>query len=529
MKPSAPRVLSGLANPLEWLYLWVGGALIWKYFFLYDDAFVYFRYVDNLLFQRIGLVYNQGEYVEGFSSALWTLLLIPLRATGIDWTTLLLGLAWAGWCAIWWMMVRLGSWLVPGVELRARTNLPLAFLCTSYAFLSWSTSGLETLPLQVGAVVCALFVVRPDKRWLQIGVALLPLVRHELLPSLVLAALWARWRNGRTPWLLLVSAALSLGAWELFRMGYYAELLPNTFFLKDANDWAQGWTYVRDTFSTYRLPWLAGSLIVLLGLAVRRGASSQWAPRLAMLLIALPVVLYVARIGGAPIHYRYLAFPFTLVLCTASGIFEDWMRVSIPKRGKWIAPAVGISVALASATLFPPQLDRHPLRSDVKVEYVDKILEAEFHRQKGRSEWNDWERVVDSETLTTWRREHPDSRYAKVDLATWCINAYVAYSSRIVHGFGLTDAILARARVPATRPGHKPRLVEMARHMVAVHEAEGPPGPGMYRRAVESGVAPPWVAKNLDLIEEIELKVFGTGSFWRNVALALRWTGRFSP
>ena len=244
-----------------------------------------------------------------------------------------------------------------------------------------------------------------------------------------------------------------------------------------------------------------------------------------MLLIALPVVLYVARIGGAPIHYRYLAFPFTLVVCAGSGILEDWMRVSTPMHGRWIAPAVGVSVALASATLFPPQLDRHPLRSDVDVQYVDKILEAEFHRQKGRADWKDWERVVDDQILTSWRREHPDSRYDKVDLATWCINAYVAYSSRIVHGFGLTDAILARARVPATRPGHKPRLVEMARQMVVVHEAEGPPGTGMYRRAVESGAAPAWIAANLDVIEEIELKVYGTGSFWGNVGLALRWDG----
>ena len=40
-----------------------------------DDSYVYFRYVDNLVFLGNGLVYNRGEYLEGFSSPLWAVLL----------------------------------------------------------------------------------------------------------------------------------------------------------------------------------------------------------------------------------------------------------------------------------------------------------------------------------------------------------------------------------------------------------------------------------------------------------------------
>jgi hypothetical protein len=39
-----------------------------------DDAFIVYRYVDRLLAQK-GLTYNDGEYVEGFTSLLWTLIL----------------------------------------------------------------------------------------------------------------------------------------------------------------------------------------------------------------------------------------------------------------------------------------------------------------------------------------------------------------------------------------------------------------------------------------------------------------------
>jgi len=68
-----------LPKPIEWLYLIGGLLLTLHYFGFQDDSFVFFRYVDNLIFLKAGLVYNRGEYVEGFSSPLWLMLLVPLR------------------------------------------------------------------------------------------------------------------------------------------------------------------------------------------------------------------------------------------------------------------------------------------------------------------------------------------------------------------------------------------------------------------------------------------------------------------
>ena len=55
---------------LPWLALlgWFS-SVAW---FLCDDAFISFRYVRNLL-EGHGLVFNPGEYVEGYSSFLWVL------------------------------------------------------------------------------------------------------------------------------------------------------------------------------------------------------------------------------------------------------------------------------------------------------------------------------------------------------------------------------------------------------------------------------------------------------------------------
>ncbi|MFQ5608360.1 MAG: hypothetical protein ACE5GA_10465, partial [Candidatus Zixiibacteriota bacterium] len=45
-----------------------------------DDAFISFRYAKNLA-DGLGLVFNAGEYVEGYTNFLWTLIMtLGLRA-----------------------------------------------------------------------------------------------------------------------------------------------------------------------------------------------------------------------------------------------------------------------------------------------------------------------------------------------------------------------------------------------------------------------------------------------------------------
>ena len=60
---------------LPWLALlaWLT-SVAW---FLTDDAFISFRYVRNLLAGH-GLVFNPGEYVEGYTNFLWILELAAL-------------------------------------------------------------------------------------------------------------------------------------------------------------------------------------------------------------------------------------------------------------------------------------------------------------------------------------------------------------------------------------------------------------------------------------------------------------------
>jgi arabinofuranosyltransferase len=56
--------------------------LTFSYVGTVDDAYISFRYAHNLA-EGEGLVFNPGEYVEGYTNLLWTLLMTLPEALGI--------------------------------------------------------------------------------------------------------------------------------------------------------------------------------------------------------------------------------------------------------------------------------------------------------------------------------------------------------------------------------------------------------------------------------------------------------------
>jgi hypothetical protein len=496
-----------------------GVGLVVRYRWLFDDAFVYFRYVDHWLFLDSGLVANRGEYVEGFSSPLHCLVLAALRSLELSYPTLVTLLGCAAYLAFGYGLIVLNRRLSPEGRV---LNLPLATLGLNYSTTSFFTSGLETPLEHVWAVWTALFLLHPRSRLTALAVATAPLVRPELALVVAIAGLHAWLRTRRFPWWLAGLALAANGAWLVFRITYYADLLPNTFYLKDDTQLRQGLAYLWDLLRPYHVLPLALALVGLLAAVARRAGSAalSLAPRLAMAAAALGVAAYVVRIGGGAVHYWYLSFAFPLFVCAFAGIPELALTWLVRRRRPLLEEAAVLVFGLGVLSLYPRQLDAHPLRARVEHRQVGVVNDSMWHRRHPSLDLELNRRSDPLEDLKAFAPQLAESGYEAITAHFWCRWIWKNQRKRVVHGFGLTDALLARTDAPETRPGHKPELGRFARQIVELSR-DGEPGPGMYRRALAAGRAPDWVRRNLAAIEIIERKVYNRHAFWENLALAL--------
>jgi hypothetical protein len=512
---------------LEWFYIVGGLFLAMSYFWFIDDAFIYYRYVDNLVFLGNGLVYNQGEYVEGFSSPFWVLLLSLIRATGATYVAAIRLVTCASFVLFGLMLVKLNRSLSPEGPV---INFPLAYLAFAYGVSCYFSSGLETPLIQLVAVAYALYILNTRSKILQLALAVSPLIRHELLIPFVLCALWGWNRSRRFPFGMVFAGALFLGSWLLFRVYHYADLFPNTFYLKDTIDIKQGLLYLHDTLACYHFYVVAAIFLGLTLVLIRKGLRPEISQRLMMVVTALSVTLYVVKIGGDPRHFRFLAFPFCLAACAFSGLAEHFYKTFCSERLARAVPAAGVALALFSLSCYPVQLDRHPLLFHPEHQTVNKINDAWLHRiSMPLLRYFLWEPAVTKEKLLAYKQDNPQFKYSGITAHYHCLLMYCEFDKRAIHLLGLTDAILARTEMEAERPAHKFGLVPLAKDMVRIYESCDEVGRGMYRKAVEDGNAPEWIEKNLETIEVIEQKIYNRHDFGENLKLAFTFPDKIRP
>lgn len=218
-------------------------AHLWSPFLLLDDAFISFRYAQNLLAGH-GLVYNPGERVEGYTNFLWTLLLAAGGALGLDLPRLSVALAAAAGIAAVALLARLAAWAFPESPLLAA--LPPLVFASLGSQPRFVVSGLETL-LFAALLLLGLERLLVGRRPAAAGAAfaLATMARPEgglyWLLTLPFAAAGAgdgrRWRAALRFALPFVALYLPYFVW---RWSYYGWLLPNTFYVKASDfTWAR--------------------------------------------------------------------------------------------------------------------------------------------------------------------------------------------------------------------------------------------------------------------------------------------------
>lgn len=501
-------------------------ASVWHNFWLMDDSFIYFRYVDNLLFLKRGLVFNPGEYVEGFSSPLWLLLLVPLRALQLDYWTVVRMLAMSFALALGVALIALNRRMRPSGT--PAINLPLAIAAGHYGITAHCSSGLETPLVQLSAALLALWLLRPSSRALQIAAGLAPLVRPELALVVLPAAIFCALRVRRIPRWFIASLLGFNGAWLAFRVYYYAELLPNTFYLKNGDAWLRGFWYLANgVVGQWWVP-----LVIAAWITFARTPASERAHGRERFLMSGTAVLqlsWVARIGGDMVYHRFLAAPTILLLCSTGGVAEQLLaRIRDATRARLAGSALALCAFAASFASYPPQLNGHPW-TDPQSSQWHGIEDATWHRRHPQLAPKPT-RTLEDEAL---RAQYAAWLQAKLPLGRamehpWCRRAFFEFTRVVVHSYGLTDPVLARLDVPLLRPGHREFGHYPADVLNVVQHAETRDA-GMFRRAVMRGKAAPWIAANLRTIELIARKAYNRHAFGENVRLAFTAVPRIQP
>lgn len=306
------------------------------YLFLTDDAYISFRYARNLA-DGHGLVFNPGmERVEGATNFLWVLLIAAWRPAGVGPEQSSLLMSFAATAALFAIVVRF-VWARAPEGRKWIALVPAVFLAATRSFAVWSSSGLETRLFElllVGGVLSLVGEVESSERgasrrwplspWL-FGLASLTRPDGPLVGgcALLAAAAYHRIKTGRIPWGEVARwwpfAALVAGQ-AIFRLLYFGDLLPNTYYVKVGANlfWGRGLLYVATFALEYgALLWIP-ALVVAARSSARRGA---WLLPTLFMAAVVPHLLFVMAIGGDHFEYRpldvYLPFLFIAI---AAGI-----------------------------------------------------------------------------------------------------------------------------------------------------------------------------------------------------------------
>jgi len=285
-----------------------------------EDAFITFRVVRHIVAGN-GPVFNEGERVEASTSTLWTWLLAALSYITpfrLEWIAVIAGLLFTVLGVV--MLTRFCMSLsAPPASTSKDRFIPLGLLVLIGLppFWDYSTSGLES-GLCVGWLgACALMLARQRLHAsCRLATAALlglgPLVRPEfaLYSGVFLFTFLAIGNVPRKQLPRLMAAAVFAPVmYQIFRLGYYAALVPNTALAKEASRLVldRGLAFSWDFFGSYWLLLPLGLIAIAITRAIQR--SGDRSDRI--LLLALPVagvlnLVYITAIGGDYMHGRLL-------------------------------------------------------------------------------------------------------------------------------------------------------------------------------------------------------------------------------
>ncbi|MBU0549971.1 hypothetical protein KKF91_02855 [Myxococcota bacterium] len=430
------------AQRLTWIALaaatigLIAHALVFN--FINDDAFISFRYADNLV-RHGALVYNPGERVEGYTNFLWTLMMAGVIGLGLDPVAWSKGLGIAFGAATLWVV---GLSMRREVGGGAQGALAAALLAAAPAYACWSTGGLETQLFTFTATFATTSYLEGKPRRSGVLFALAAMSRPEGMLFFGLVGLHRigemimerRWRPTREDWAWGLSFAALFLPYYAWRFWYYGWPFPNTYYVKTGASgfWRPGLRYFASWVQDH-LIWALPALLLIRPRRVDRRLTLS-------LLIAVAVSAHVIRVGGdfMALHRFFVPIMPLLAILAAEGLLALWRALSSKGVGAW-------RLSLAALTL----------SAGLGFHIVEVDREALKVGSKGGVDSIGWlnQFAIQCTAIGRWLGAHAEPDAA---LATTAAGTIPYYARRYtVDILALNDEWLAH-NLPAhgSRPGH---------------------------------------------------------------------------
>lgn len=299
-----------------------------------DDAYISFRYAENFA-EGKGIVYNEGEYVEGYTCFLWVVLLAGLYKIGLDLptTSKILGVLFT-FITIFLMsrihkIIKGTHWLV--------SVAGVLILGSMGAFTSWAMSGMETsltaLLVFLSMLMFGALVSRNKESlvgYFLVGIIVSMAVMSRpdagiILPMLVFCSFLHAIKEKQylNPVLIILGFLVLFIPYFIWRYNYYGWLLPNTFYVKVGSSKEQikrGLTYA---FYFLKGSFLIWAPFIMLQIFPIKTLGSKGFAIFAMSLTVFLNMLYVISVGGdcMPAHRFYTPITPLLVTVCAYTLF----------------------------------------------------------------------------------------------------------------------------------------------------------------------------------------------------------------
>jgi len=331
---------------------WLVFAAFSVWHFTFDDSYIGFRFAWNFA-RGIGIVYNAGQRVEGYTSFLWVVLLAGASRVGLDvvFASKVLGVLFS-------LLTFLANYFL--CRLLSSSKAPvygagLLLTATNTFFIVGCVAGLET-PLFTALLSWCLFgclkAFRETNQAMQsswsVGTAVLFSLLVMARPDgiLIYAVIWLYAAKGlrkqpRALAFFTLPFLLVYAPYFLWRRHYYGLLFPNTFYVKRGGTPALFAKGAADTGKFLGLETGGWFLSGLVGLAVALFPAAD--TTVLALAIASRIIFELWSGGVSPGEYHFLVSALPIYWILAERVLAGRFAVL---RGRGRTLATGVCVFL---------------------------------------------------------------------------------------------------------------------------------------------------------------------------------------